>query len=270
MSLELLRPTSKRSTLAAATVAAAIAVSMPRPAFALFGVGDVVFDPKNFAQHILILQKHADQLLQLKAQVEQMDRMLEGWDMSRVDETLAQMRKIHGTLDDIGTSLGDLDSRFPDDWTTADPHNADASLNPRLAEWRADQRLRAEQTVELHQAVADSIAETQDRVADYVRASNSAPGQLAAQQATNELLAVQVQQLQELQALEIAALRAELEQMAGRASAGDWRRANLEDDRTAAAAAKDVLDASAGPSGGRVSPTVRPSVGSYRNTLTGD
>ena len=62
MSLELLRLTSKRSTLAAATVAATIAVSMPQPAFALFGVGDVVFDPKNFTQHILILQKHADQL----------------------------------------------------------------------------------------------------------------------------------------------------------------------------------------------------------------
>ena len=138
-----------------------------------------------------------------------MDRMLKkDWDMSRVDETLAQMRKIHGTLDDIGTSLGDLDSRFPNDWTTADPHNADASLNPRLAQWRTDQRLRAEQTIELHQAVADSIVETQDRVADYVQASNAAPGQLAAQQATNELLAVQVQQLQELQALEIAALHA--------------------------------------------------------------
>jgi P-type conjugative transfer protein TrbJ len=227
MSLELLRLTSKRSTLAAATVAAAIAVSMPQPAFALFGVGDVVFDPKNFAQHILILQKHADQLLQLKAQVKQMDRMLEDWDMSRVDETLAQMRKIHGTLDDIGTSLGDLDSRFPNDWTTADPHDADASLNPRLAEWRADQRLRAEQTVELHQAVADSIEETQDRVADYVRASNSAPGQLAAQQATNELLAVQVQQLQELQALEIAALRSELERHAAGISGSEWEDAHL-------------------------------------------
>ena len=180
--------------------------------------------------------------------------------------------KIHGTLDDIGTSLGDLDSRFPNDWTTADPHNADASLNPRLAQWRTDQQLRAERTIELHQAVADSIVETQDRVADYVQASNAAPGQLAAQQATNELLAVQVQQLQEdYQALEIAALRAELEQMAGRASAGDWRRANLEDDRTAAAAAKDVLDCLRRfHPGGRVSPTVRPSVGSYRNTLTGD
>lgn len=270
MSLEILRLTGKRSTLAAATVAAGVALSVPRPAFALFGVGDVVFDPKNFAQHVLILQKHADQLLQLRAQVEQMDRMLEDWDISRVDETLAQMRKIHGTLDDIGTSFGDLDSRFPSDWTSTDTHDADASLNPRLAEWRTDQRLRAEQTIELHQAITDSIGETQDRVAEYVAASNAAPGQLAAQQATNELLAVQVQQLQELQALEIAALRAELEQMASRASAGDWRRANLEDDRTAANAAKDVLGASTGPSGGGVSPTERPSVGSYRRTLTGD
>ena len=73
--------------------------------------------------------------------------------------------------------------------------------------------------------MAESIALTRDRVGEYVERSNAAPGQLAAQQATNELLAVQIQQLQEMQALEVAAMRAELERLAADASEGDYNAA---------------------------------------------
>ena len=244
MSNSFIQLTRKRTVSALAVTATLYAA---RPAQALFGIGDIVFDPANLAQHILILEKHAEQLIQLKTQVEQMDRMLQDWDFSRLDETLAQMETIHGQLDAIGSSLGDLPDRFPKTWSSGDVHHADASINPRLAQWRGEQRQRAEQTVELHQAVADGIVETRERVADYVQKSNAAPGQLAAQQATNELLAVQVQQLQEMQALEIAALRSELERQAASASFGEWQDAHLAADRAAAAYEIERLQASPGP-----------------------
>ena len=249
MPTEVVHLTNRRAVFVAAAGAVA-ALAVARPAHALFGIGDIVFDPANLAQHVLILEKHAEQLLQLKQQVEQMDRMLADWDFSRLDETLAQMETIHGQLDQIGGSLGDLPDRFPTTWESnanGDVHRADASINPRLAQWRGEQRQRAEQTVELHQAVADGIAETRGRVADYVARSNAAPGQLAAQQATNELLAVQVQQLQEMQALEIAALRSEIEKQAAAASLGEWQDAHLAADRAAAAYEIDRLEASPGP-----------------------
>ena len=248
MSNSLILLTRNRTVTA---LAVATTLYAARPAQALFGIGDIVFDPANLAQHILILEKHAEQLIQLKTQVEQMDRMLQDWDFSRLDETLAQMETIHGQLDAIGSSLGDLPDRFPTTWeggTSGDVHKADASINPRLAQWRGEQRTRAKQTVELHQAVADGIAETRERVSDYVQKSNAAPGQLAAQQATNELLAVQVQQLQEMQALEIAALRSELERQAASASFGEWQDAHLAADRAAAAYEIERLQASPGPS----------------------
>ena len=251
MSTSIIHLSAKRSVLIAAGTAGACALLAAQPASALFGIGDIVFDPSNLAQHVLILEQHAQQLLQLKAQVEQMDRMLQDWDFSRLDETLAQMETIHSQLDTIGSSLGTLPDRFPMTWeggVGGDVHHADDTINPRLTQWRGEQRQRAEQAVELHQSVADSIADTRDRVGDYVSKSNAAPGQLAAQQATNELLAVQVQQLQELQALEIAALRTELEQQAAVVSFNEWQDAHLAADRASAAYEIDRLRTSTGPS----------------------
>jgi P-type conjugative transfer protein TrbJ len=206
------------AALAAATAIAATLVPV-EPAHALFGVGDIVFDPGNFAQHLLILQQHAEQLVRLQQQVQLMETMLKDWDFSRVDETLAQMQGIHATLDGIAGSLGSLDGRFPETWDDRDPTT---SITPAQRQWRLDRRTRNEQVVQLHQQVAESMALTQDRVGEYVAKSNAAPGQLAAQQATNELLAVQVQQLQELQALEIAALRGEMELLAEETSEAEW------------------------------------------------
>ena len=211
--------THKQLVVLAASAAVAATLVPAQPAHALFGIGDVVFDPGNFAQHLLILEQHAEQLMRLHQQVQMMEQMLADWDFSRADETLAQMQNIHGTLDDIAGSLGSLGSRFPETWDDRDPTT---SITPSQRQWRLDRRTRGEQTVELHQQVADSIAATQDRVGDYVAKSNAAPGQLAAQQATNELLAVQVQQLQELQALEIAALRGEMELLAEETSEAEW------------------------------------------------
>lgn len=270
MSNERIYFTRRRGVIAATAGAAIVVLATARPAQALFGVGDIVFDPANLAQHVLILEQHAQQLLQLKAQVEQMDRMLQDWDFSRLDETLAQMETIHGQLDTIGSSLGDLAGRFPDDWTGSDPHHADASINPQLKQWRSEQRQRAEQTVELHQAIADSIAGTRGRVADYVAKSNAAPGQLAAQQATNELLAVQVQQLQELQALEVAALRSEIERQAAAISYGEWEDAHLRDDHEVAAQVMNRLDASPGFSDGSPPPASPVTPGQHRAALTGN
>ena len=206
--------------LAGLAVAAGLAALAPAdPASALFGAGDVVFDPGNFAQHLLILERHAEQLARLQRQVELMEAMLEDWDFTRIDETLGQMGRIHDTLDEMAGSLGTIEDRFPGTWDDGDPSG---SLTPAQRQWRLDRRTRGEQTVELHRQVAESMAATRERVEAYVARSNAAPGQLAAQQATNELLAAQVQQLQEMQALEVAALRGELELLAEEASEAEW------------------------------------------------
>ena len=236
------------AAVAAASAAVAVTLIPAEPAHALFGVGDIVFDPGNFAQHLLILQQHAEQLIRLQQQVEAMETMLADWDFSRVDETLARMQQIHGTLDDIAGSLGDLDGRFPETWDDRDPTT---SLTPAQHQWRLDRRTRNEQTIELHQQVAESMAQTQDRVAAYVQQSNAAPGQLAAQQATNELIAVQVQQLQELQALEVAALRAEMELLAEETSEAEWSAKLREEMHRSHVRSIDRLhDEDAGPTNG--------------------
>ena len=237
---------TRRAALAAAAVAATLAPASP--ALALFGTGPkIVFDPGNFAQHLAILQQHAAQLARLQEQVEAMGRMLKDWDYTRIDETIGRMQQIHGTLDQIANGLGHLGDRFPQHWDDRDP---DASIAPAQRQWRVEQRTRGEQTVQLHQQVADSMAETRERVAAYVANSNAAPGQLAAQQATNELLAVQIQQAQEMQALEIAALRQEMEAAAAEASDAEWSAGLREaSGQSNAASAQRLRSEDTGPNG---------------------
>ena len=247
--IHLLRNKHRRFAVVAAAMAAATPLVATPPAHALFGVGDIVFDPGNFAQHLLILQKHAEELLRLQQQVAVMETMLQNWNFTRIEETLGQMRRIHRTLDAMSGSLGGLAGRFPDDWNDRDP---DRSINPKERQWRIDRRTRGEQIVQLHQQVSESMASTRERVGQYVAKSNEAPGQLAAQQATNELLAVQVQQLQELQALEIAAVRQDMELLAGETSEAEWS-AKLREamHQSHLRSIQKLRDEDHGPAGGR-------------------
>ena len=239
----------RRGRFIVLTAAAAVSAALvpAQPTSALFGVGDIVFDPGNFAQHLLILEQHAEQLVRLQQQAQLMEQMLADWDFSKIDETLGRMRQVHVTLDKIADSLGDLGTRFPDEWDDRDPAT---SITPAQRQWRLDRRTRNEQVVQLHQQVAEAMALTQDRVGEYVAKSNVAPGQLAAQQATNELLAVQVQQFQELQALKVAALRQEMELLAEETSEAEWS-AKLREEmhRSHLRSIRQLSDEDRGPTG---------------------
>lgn len=68
----------------------------------------------------------------------------------------------------------------------------------------------------LHNQVVIEMPNTQSRVAEFVERSNSAPGQTAVLQASNEMLATLAGQLQALQALEVSQTRIELEEDARR------------------------------------------------------
>jgi conjugal transfer/entry exclusion protein len=91
-------------------------------------------------------------------------------------------------------------------------------------QWLESQRASLIHAQTLQNRVVAEMPATQQRVGDYVARSNSAPGQTAVQQASNETLATLAAQLQNLQALDVAQTRIELEQDAYRQAQAAFHR----------------------------------------------
>src|SRR3546814_10453257 len=88
--------------LAAAGLAACLALSSVPPAHALFGAGDVVFDPSNYSQNVLqaarALQQIYNQIQSLQNQVlmlQNMARNLERLDYSSLSQIVTALRSIN-------------------------------------------------------------------------------------------------------------------------------------------------------------------------------
>ena len=208
----------KLATTAAAAGVALAAVALlgaPRQA----GAAWVVFDAGNFAQNVKVVRESIKQVQQLEDQLEALERQIESLDVSELARTVGAMEQVTAQLDAMRGSFGDLPGDFPLDGTGVDEVSAGGLYDvDQPAQWRQRQRDLAVATTELQTTLVESSADTAERVQVLVAASGEAPGPLAAQQAANELKAVQIQQTSELLALEIAALRRELSNEAERSS----------------------------------------------------
>src|SRR5690606_12558934 len=96
------RRTAMKRQLGAALLAACLALSSIQPAHALFGAGDVVFDPSNYSQNVLqaarALQQINNQIQSLQNQVlmlQNMAKHLECLDYSSLAAIQAALRSIN-------------------------------------------------------------------------------------------------------------------------------------------------------------------------------
>ena len=192
----------RNRTLAVAAAAVGLLAACPRPASALFGIGDVISDPwaqaknaEKVAQMLLQLQQMAQQLQQLQAQVEDLGSLLDdpgGDAFGRAGQALDALTQVQQTLDRWQAELpADLDPQA----VTID------SLPERNAQVRAYLRDRVEQAEASLAAVEEGRQGVTLEVASIVQASNAAAGPKAAQQAANQLQAVLAAERSKLQAL---------------------------------------------------------------------
>ena len=177
-----------RTHLAAAAVAACSLMLAPRPASALFGVGDVVLDPEALAKNALkvvaMLEELAEmqrQLEALKKQIEDLGSLLDdpGGDAAgRAAQALDELTRLDATLDDWAGRL------------RLDPEVARGGLPQHQAQVRGYLQERVETLDGALRNLEDQRRETAGQTALIVDASNDAAGPKAAQQATNQLHAV--------------------------------------------------------------------------------
>ena len=197
------------------------------PAHAQFG--GVVFDPRNYAQNILTaartLQTVNQQIQQLQNEAQILVNM--GKNLTRIDfpqidalkQKLAEIDRLMGRAQAIDFRVDQLDDKFqslfPQDFSSA--LSTDARV--RDARGRLDVSMGAfRQTMTVQARVVENIHSDTEALADIVARSQGADGSLAAQQATNQLLALTAKQQFQLQHMMAAQFRSEAVEQARQAT----------------------------------------------------
>lgn len=208
-----------RRSVIAAILMATTPLALAPPAHAIFGVGDIVIDPTNLAQNILTaarsLEQINNQIEQLRNEAQMLKNQAE--DLLSLDiDVSAELRRI---MDEIFALTEEANAisykveetervfkiHYPEeyeDWSSTEMAEA--------AEWQwTISRAAYQDTLLMQSKVVESIKTDTLILDDLVGASQSATGNLAVQQAGNQLAALGIQQDMQLQQLMAAQYRAE-------------------------------------------------------------
>ena len=212
----------------------ALGISMMIPAKPAQAI--TVFDPSNYAQNILTaartLQQVNQQIQQLQNEAQMLVNM--GKNLSRIDfpqldalrQKLTEIDRLMGRAQGIDFRVDQLDDKFqslfPQDFSSA--LRSDARV--RDARARLDASMGAfRQTMTVQAQVVENIQADGEALSQIVARSQGAEGSLAAQQATNQLLALTAKQQFQLQHMMAAQFRSEAVEQARRATQATEARA---------------------------------------------
>lgn len=211
----------------------------PLPALTPPAAAVVVFDPSNYAQNVLTaartLQQINNQIVSLQNQatmLQNMARQLQRLDFSSLNQITRSMQRIdtlmtqaQGIAFDLASTDAALRDQFPEVFDAAMSANqmigqAQAQLQATMKAYRQTLRVQAQ--------VAENVQADSGLLAQLVSESQAATGGLAAQQATNQLLALSAKQQLQIQNMTAAQYRAEALERARQAQAMEAARATTD------------------------------------------
>ncbi|MBN9318781.1 MAG: conjugal transfer protein TrbJ [Caulobacterales bacterium] len=204
---------SFRSVLVAVTAVVALGSTSPASAQLIVedpvAIGHLITQASNGAQQIA----HAlTQIQQLQAQLSNQALMLQKMQTDitgPIAQITSQATQILQQAQGIGYGASNVVDQFKSLYPSSMAGATLAGTQASLASWRAQNGLTLQQALQMQNQIAQGQPMTASQVAAAVQASQAAPGQTAAIQATNQLLATMTGQLTQLQNLLITQARAE-------------------------------------------------------------
>ena len=216
---------------------------MTSPVHAIFGMGDIVYDPSNFAQNITTaisevtqelkqVEQYTTQLRELMTAKQQLDDMVQNskqltkfsWDDAQ--GTITQLLGITNTIDNYKNQLGSFDS-FLGQFQVIDYYRnlpcigANSCTAADLAKLAEVDRLSSDARKKANDALFRGVDQQQQtlqkdsaHLRELQQAAQSSTGRLQALQAANELASEQTNQLLQIRGLLLAQQNALATQMA--------------------------------------------------------
>ncbi|MEO0419473.1 MAG: P-type conjugative transfer protein TrbJ [Pseudomonadota bacterium] len=195
-----------------------------------------VFDSSNYAQNVLTAARTLKQINQQIQQLQNEAQMLvnQARNLTTIDfpeleelrEKLQEIDRLMGQAQGIDFELDTLDQRFRQLF----PQDFDEALNSDQRIANARERLDAamagfRQTMGVQSTIVANVQEDAQALQAIIARSQGAEGSLAAQQATNQLLALTAKQQFQLQQLMAAQFRSEAVEAARRVQESQEARA---------------------------------------------
>jgi P-type conjugative transfer protein TrbJ len=221
-----------RKTLSAVLIGAIVVLPMPARAQL------VVVDPTNLVENALQAAYALEQINNQIRSLQNEATMLENWakdltnlDLSKLDAMLGDLGTISALIDqaqgiafDVDATKAAFEKLYPghyDEATTTDQLLADAQ-----SRWQ-DAMAGFQTALTVQAGIAKNVEADADTLSALVTASQEAEGNLQAQQAANQLIALSTKQQMQIQSLMAAQFRAEALDQARKAEAEEEARAAL-------------------------------------------
>ncbi|WP_273281667.1 P-type conjugative transfer protein TrbJ [Pseudooceanicola atlanticus] len=222
--------------IAASVLSLPIAVSplTAPPAYALFGFGDIVYDPSNHAENIIQAARALEQInnqissLQNEAQMLiNQARNLASLPFSALQELQQSVQRTQQLLNEaqrIAFDVQQIDQAFQTTYGDAQLSASDQDLIAGAHERWQNTVAGLQDAMRVQAGVIGNIDTNRTQMSELIGRSQGATGALQAAQAGNQLLALQGQQLADLTAVVAANGRAQALADAERAAAAEQGR----------------------------------------------
>jgi type IV secretion system protein TrbJ len=200
---------SRRSLLLSAALALGLILAAPPPAAR---AQLAVIDPKAIFQAEQQVSNQLTAIQRLESQLSNQALMLQKMESDFTAPVMAiesEATRILQQAQGIGYGAQNVASQFTALYPNGMPGANLATTQASIAQWRQQNSLALQQALQVQNQIAQAQPTTTTQVQGAVRASQAAPGQTAAIQATNQLLATATVQLTQLQNLLITQARAE-------------------------------------------------------------
>ncbi|MFC7049490.1 P-type conjugative transfer protein TrbJ [Emcibacter nanhaiensis] len=189
---------------------------MADPARALFGLGDVVYDPANHAQNLLIASRSLitinNQLTGLQNQVRMLENMaknlspLEQASLPDLVQSLQRINLLISSAEGLSRNVDALERTF--DRLYADQYSEkDGDLQRARERWGLS-RSALEDSLKAQAVLMSSLEENREYRQQLSQSSESAEGLLQTSQAANRISLFQLQQLEKGQQASVLYFRA--------------------------------------------------------------
>jgi P-type conjugative transfer protein TrbJ len=206
---------------------AMIAIALSAAAVAPAGAQLVVYDPTNYASNVLQasralaqvnnqirgLSNEATMLIGMAKHLQKLDLN----ELAKLNGDIAAISELMAEAKGIAFTIEKTKAAFKDQYPTAYAHVKSSGLaTEALTRWQSSMDA-FEQTLLVQAKVNESLTDDAATLSDLVSASQGAEGSLAAQQAANQLVALNTKQQMQIATLLAAQARAEALDLARKA-----------------------------------------------------
>lgn len=193
-----------------AAIIAVFTVAPPK-AHAIFGIGDIVFDPAHTFETVAqYLQQLEDYVLQVEGIVNQIKNLesLEDEHWTDAEAALQELAELAGLGESLAFNLPDIDERFKEAFKGIEilieegeeAHSAEANMEA-LKKYSQVGRDTASAALRVAAAANAQVEGEQEALQEILASSQSAEGRLQALQAANQIAAEMVGQQQKMRTL---------------------------------------------------------------------